>query len=353
MFVAASALNAASPAPVLLGLWRFDEAEGDTAKDSSGLGHDGTLYGEGGNVPARAPGQAGFGGALQFTNNGWDHSLVNVPASSLLKIGLTPSNTWTIAAWACEASDGFGGFVATYGRLFAQDGGLGLNLDSGANGDAEFWIWHNSLAAWQQGFGTSAAVVPLLDQWVHLALVYDGQSLTLYRNGNQGALGAKTSLAARASLVFPGYQGSLQIGSMPNMGGDRNWHGLIDDFAVFKGALTEAQVRAILTGDFSPYLGGAPKLAAEPADQVVNQGWDVTLSVTATSVFPMSYQWRFNGVNLAGATNASLVLKNVQDAQAGAYAVEVSNAIGAVTSQTGGFERVGAGPALFGGSVAV
>ena len=190
----------ASAAPVLVGLWRFDEAGGDTANDSSGLGHQGTLYGEQGNVPGRVAGQTGFGQALMFTNNGVDHCTVNVPGSPLLMIGMTPDDTWTISAWVLEVSDGFGNFVANYGRVFAQDGGLGLNLDSGANGDAEFWIWHNSLTAWQQGFGTGAAVVPVLDQWTHLALVYDGQNLTLYRNGNQGPLGAKTSLAARSSL---------------------------------------------------------------------------------------------------------------------------------------------------------
>ena len=165
----------ASAAPVLVGLWRFDEAGGDTANDSSGLGHQGTLYGEQGNVPGRVAGQTGFGQALMFTNNGVDHCTVNVPGSPLLMIGMTPDDTWTISAWVLEVSDGFGNFVANYGRVFAQDGGLGLNLDSGANGDAEFWIWHNSLTAWQQGFGTGAAVVPVLDQWTHLALVYDGQ----------------------------------------------------------------------------------------------------------------------------------------------------------------------------------
>ena len=47
----------------------------------------------------------------------------------------------------------------------------------------------------------------------------------------------------------------------------------------------------------------------------------------------MSYQWRFNGTNIAGATGTSLTLSNVQPAQAGSYSVRVTNAFGAVTSQ--------------------
>ena len=43
---------------------------------------------------------------------------------------------------------------------------------------------------------------------------------------------------------------------------------------------------------------------------------------------PSTYQWRFNGTNLGGATNSSLSLTNVQAANAGIYDVVVSNARG-------------------------
>ncbi len=333
----ALALSSAAPAgaaPALLGLWRFDEANGDTANDSSGLGWNGALLGENGNVPARVQSQPGFGGALRFTNNSVDHAFVDIPANPLLKIGMTAENSWTIAIWANEASDGFGNFVATYGRLFAFDGGFGLNFESGANGDAEYWIWHGSVSAWQQGVGTDAAVVPLLDQWTHLALVYDGTNVTLYRNGNQGAQGAKTALPARSSVAFPGYSGSIQIGAMPNMGGDRNWNGMLDDFAVFRGALTEAEVRTIMAGDFSAYIGGGrPRIVVHPQDLTVNQGLDATFSVVATSDGAAGYQWRFHGTNLPGATKSSLTLTNVQDSQAGTYTVVVSNTAGPTSSR--------------------
>ncbi|HWN97402.1 MAG TPA: hypothetical protein VNT99_20390, partial [Methylomirabilota bacterium] len=48
---------------------------------------------------------------------------------------------------------------------------------------------------------------------------------------------------------------------------------------------------------------------------------------------PLSYQWRFNGTNISGATNATFVRSNVQPSQAGNYVLVVTNRAGAATSQ--------------------
>jgi len=45
-----------------------------------------------------------------------------------------------------------------------------------------------------------------------------------------------------------------------------------------------------------------------------------------------SYQWQVNGANISGATNASLILTNVQTTDAGSYAVIVTNLAGTATS---------------------
>src|SRR5215472_8049090 len=72
-------------APVV-GLWRFNEGAGTNVSDSSGFNNNGVLAGENGNVPAWATGQAGFGGALRFTNDGLNHAYVDIPGSSSLMI---------------------------------------------------------------------------------------------------------------------------------------------------------------------------------------------------------------------------------------------------------------------------
>jgi hypothetical protein len=292
--------------PRLVGLWRFEEGAGTNVADSSGLTNNGVLVaaadslGTPGTVlPQWVPSQSGFGTALQFQYDG-EYNFAYIPASASLKIGLTPNDTWTITAWTKELSDGADGFVARYGRLFAFDDGWGLNFDSGATDDAEYFIWHNSAAVWQQGFGTTANVVPILDQWVHLALVYDGQSLTLYRNGNQSSQGgAKTSLPARASVGFDdhgGYQGALEIGSVLNEPTDHNWNGLIDDFAVFTGALNETELAAVMNGNFSEFKNNNPLLAMTWSGSQVVVSWGFG-TLQSKAVFSGTWQDLTNAVS--------------------------------------------------------
>jgi hypothetical protein len=71
-----------------------------------------------------------------------------------------------------------------------------------------------------------------------------------------------------------------------------------------------------------------PLITAQPQSQTVTAGSNALFSVSATGTEPLLYQWRFNGTNLAGATNDSLALMNVQLNQAGAYAVAVTNVAG-------------------------
>ena len=55
--------------------------------------------------------------------------------------------------------------------------------------------------------------------------------------------------------------------------------------------------------------------------------------VVGTTFVPNSYQWRFNGTNIPGATKASLTVTNVQVINGGQYSVVITDAIGLVTSQ--------------------
>src|SRR5579864_5947777 len=89
--------SAQAAAPVV-GLWRFNEGSGTNVTDSSGFGNNGTFGGENGNVPAWVAGQTGFGGALRFTNNGFDHAYVTIPGRASLQVGQTATNPWTMTA---------------------------------------------------------------------------------------------------------------------------------------------------------------------------------------------------------------------------------------------------------------
>ncbi|MEI6393784.1 MAG: Ig-like domain-containing protein [Verrucomicrobiota bacterium] len=89
---------------------------------------------------------------------------------------------------------------------------------------------------------------------------------------------------------------------------------------------------------FSPFLTGpigttiGVQIAQQPQSQVATNGQTVTLTVRTTGTWPITYQWHKNGVPIAEAMGATLVLDNVQAVDAGIYTVVVSNASGSLTS---------------------
>ena len=61
-------------------------------------------------------------------------------------------------------------------------------------------------------------------------------------------------------------------------------------------------------------------------------GSNAVFVVNASGTAPLSYQWRFAGSNLTGATTSLLNLTNVQPTDAGNYSVVITNVVGPVTS---------------------
>jgi hypothetical protein len=73
-------------------------------------------------------------------------------------------------------------------------------------------------------------------------------------------------------------------------------------------------------------------IAQQPQSQTVEVGSDATFTVGTTGAGPLQYQWRFNGADLAGATQSSLVVASVQYTNAGSYEVVVTGPVNTVTS---------------------
>ena len=77
---------------------------------------------------------------------------------------------------------------------------------------------------------------------------------------------------------------------------------------------------------------GAPLILAPPTNLTVSLGQGASLSVLAVGAVPLFYQWRKDSTNLPGATGPTNAIGSAQAADAGGYAVVVSNGIGCVTS---------------------
>jgi enediyne biosynthesis protein E4 len=74
-------------------------------------------------------------------------------------------------------------------------------------------------------------------------------------------------------------------------------------------------------------------LQPTPTNLTVSLGVSLTYQSAVTGSDPMLLQWRLNGEDIPGENNASLVLSNVQLAQAGSYLVAARNLGGSATSQ--------------------
>lgn len=81
-----------------------------------------------------------------------------------------------------------------------------------------------------------------------------------------------------------------------------------------------------------------PVIVSQPRSRTVTQGSTLNFGVglASTSTPPVSYQWRFNGVDILGAIDPLLILTNVSTTASGLYSVRVSNPFGTSFSADAG-----------------
>jgi hypothetical protein len=75
-----------------------------------------------------------------------------------------------------------------------------------------------------------------------------------------------------------------------------------------------------------------PRITSQPAPSTVLVDAPANFSVTASGDEPLSYQWRRNGVDIAGGTSAAFAIDAASHADEGTYSVRISNLVGNVIS---------------------
>ncbi len=78
--------------------------------------------------------------------------------------------------------------------------------------------------------------------------------------------------------------------------------------------------------------GTAPVITTQPASVSVTTGSSASLSVTASGDGVLTYQWKKDGTDVAGATTATYAVSATSSSSAGSYTGVVSNFLGSVTS---------------------
>ena len=219
-FIAASA-KAEIPFDNLVALWTFDADSGTVLEDISGNGNDGELIGD----PAWVPGQ--FGNAIQFESA--KQQRVEVPDSD----SLNPTTAISIVAWGYLEDD-------AGNRRFLQK--------STPGSDNQYRLlleWGDFKFDAGPGVAPKEVTAPVfpVQEWHHVAGVYDGAELALYIDGVKEA-----SVAAKGEMIIPPTS-TLFIGTKhPNAPEGDYWNGMIDEVAIFNVGLTEDQIKEIMNG---------------------------------------------------------------------------------------------------------
>ena len=298
----------AAPPAGLVSWWRGEGAASDSAGTNSGVLEGGVTY---------AAGEVGQ--AFRFNGTNAD---VRLPASASLNVGLSAG--FTIETWINPAD-----ITQQHPLVEWNDGSFGVHLWIAGDGPGALWFDVKDTGL-NDHVLSSAAGLLVSNVWQHVAATYtkSNGNAVVYLNGVPRA-------QANLGVVTPRTLGDLYFGLRPYDGGaGMRFAGLMDEVSLYNRALSAAEIQAIYSADGAGKcpVGVAPSITTQPASQTVLAGSNVTFTATAAGTTPLSYQWRFNGTNIAGATGTALTLSNVQPALAGNYAVLVTNAFGSITS---------------------
>ena len=210
--------NARIPSDAIVGIWLFDEGKGEVAKDLSGNGHDGEIFGGVKWVNSK------FDGALDFPGN--PESCVVIPNQPSLVL-----TTWSITAWIkLESTGDWQSILVRFNQAPGQSYGICLDpnavLDVGFTHGARVW-------------SELRAKTPLADgKWHHVAGTYDKKALRAYVDGKEDA-----KLAATDEPTDVDYD--VAIGNN-DLGAASFVKGIIDDVGLFNVALTEDEINDIM-----------------------------------------------------------------------------------------------------------
>jgi len=314
----------------LSGYWNFDEGAGTLLVDYSGNGNDGTLI----NYTNDASWLGGqIGGALAFGGQ---------PSSNYVFIANypKPSSTMTVSAWVwADSRPNFASILKNWADATGQQQ-LHFGLE-GTAGDVSHYIKQQNGVQVGPAREGAGALLPT-NSWQHVAVSCDGQVMRIYRNG----MPVGTPVAYNGTLNTNPIPNSIGIGAKVRSATavDSFWHGRMDDLALWNRSLADDEILAIFAAGHSnqplseAVVGPvAPIITTSPQSQTVGEGATATFNVRAAGTAPLTYQWKKDGVNIPGATSATLSLTNrtlcLDDG--GVFTVEICNASGCVTSAPG------------------
>ncbi len=226
----------------LVAYWDFDDNVADhsaTTPANNGVAFGSVAY------SSDVPGAVGSGKALSITG---PNSYVGVAASASLNSSVFTLSYWLkdpgqLSGTGVSSSAGHNRITSRGSDSFETSVSNAPGATLPANSNLKFYA-----SGWTQ---TSATTSP--SQWMHVAYVSTGSTLTQYVNGNP--------VFSTARTINP--SGSFYIGARVNAATpNEGFTGLLDDVAMWNVALPQASIQQLVSGLASP----ATLVVAAPVD---------------------------------------------------------------------------------------
>ncbi|SOE74947.1 Alginate lyase [Burkholderia sp. OK233] len=202
---------------------KFDEASGTSAADATGNGHTGTLVGGATHVAGRIGNAVSLDGSSGY---------VSLPNSVVADV-----SDFTIAAWV------FWNGGNAWARIFDFGAGTGRYLfltPKSSRGVMRFAITTNG-GHGERGINGN---VPLpTGQWAHVAVTLSGTVATLYLNGS--VIGSAADVVFTPWRVGPTAQSWI---GRSQYAADPFFNGSIDEFRIYRNAMSADQITALVQG---------------------------------------------------------------------------------------------------------
>jgi len=212
----------------IVGIWLFDEGDGDIAGDSSKNGNDGTLNGNLDWVDGK------FSTAISFP--GIRSNSVSIPHTDAMSLA-----TFTVTAWINMEKLAFQTVVGKYAG--GDDANYDIQIRS--NGCVKMWVFFGG-----QGIQATENDLVVTDaEWHHVAGTCDETVAKIYIDGM-----LKGEVAVPAGKTPDMNDSPITIGgSVIN-----SYQGLVDEVGLFNVALSEEDIASIMNDGLAKATGATP-----------------------------------------------------------------------------------------------
>jgi Concanavalin A-like lectin/glucanases superfamily/Immunoglobulin domain len=290
-----------------------------------------------------------IGSAANFNNDNADYPPPSDWAVSLGNIEWLYNNSFSFAIWV-KTTDTYGGFLGN--KDWLHGGNIGWVISEyTAN-----WLNYTAVGAARHDIGNYNWAD---GNWHHVAATFDRDAnrVATYVDGTATSTTNTLGTTGLESLTPTAIMTTL-VGSSGN--GTESAYGAVDDLGMWMRPLSSQEILAIFVQGYNhqPLTTAStgaikPFILTPPQAETRAEGLYTGFSANVVGSAPLSYQWRRNGSDLAGETNATLVWPVALSDSGAGFAIVVTNAYGSITSSPPAILTVTPGPASITNSLAV